>query len=595
MYVRDLLKTYDVICLQEHWLRDCERDEFREYAGDCCCTIKCMDDEIPNFLDDQVRGHAGTAILWKEELKDIVEPVTDGSHRVSVVRLNRAQDTPILLINTYMPSQGTKTADHKDTLDEVYEIITKYPECTPIWTGDINTDITRNKLTSNDKNLLHFCNENGLGISPCMPDSPTYHHFDNTSTSRIDLYIHKASEDPIDNIHILARDPTNTSPHDAVIATINGNFERMIEAKNQAPKKRVIWEKVDKLGYKEQTEVRLTSLIQCMENMPASIVTQRLNKILNQCALNNCPNPPKHRRRAKYRWHSSLKPLAQTSKKAYLDHKRAQNHQDKQQLKAKATAAKRTLRKAQRQLAAQRRRDVKNGIITACQSADRQEFFRAVRKQRNSSKRKAQVEFGLHHKETVAESWASYFEKLATPTDDETFDDEYNRHLETAYLLQSLNNNRQPLPPVGTEDVMQIVKKLKMGKAKDVFGISSEHIRFAAEPIFTVLTYLLNEVLRTGKLPDEYKLGTICPVPKKSKSARLPTNYRRITITSIVGKVAEIHIVNLMRKTADPIQSPLQFGFTSGISPNFAALIVSEVMNQAKSNKSPLYLALMDT
>ena len=127
----------------------------------------------------------------------------------------------------------------------------------------------------------------------------------------------------------------------------------------------MIWEKVDKLGYKEQTEVRLTSLIQCMENMPASIVTKRLNKILNQCALNNCPNPPKHRRRAKYRWHSSLKPLAQTRKKAYLDHKHAHNHQDKQQLKAKATAAKRTLRKAQRQLAAQRRRDVKNGIITA--------------------------------------------------------------------------------------------------------------------------------------------------------------------------------------------------------------------------------------
>ena len=122
-------------------------------------------------------------------------------------------------------------------------------------------------------------------------------------------------------------------------------------------------------------------------------------------------------------------------------------------------------------------------------------------------------------------------------------------------------------------------------------------MHFAAKPIFTVLTYLLNKVLRTGKLPDEYKLGTICPVPKKSKSARLPTNYRRTTITSIVSKVAEVHIVNLMRKTADPIQSPLQFGFTSGILPNFATLIVTEVMNQANSNKSPLYMyhALMDT
>ena len=316
-----------------------------------------------------------------------------------------------------------------------------------------------------------------------------------------------------------------TYPHDVVIATLVGDFKCMIEAKNHPPQKRVIWKKVDKIRYKEQTEAQLTSLIQYMENMPASVVTQRLNKILNQCALKNCPDPPKHRRRTKYRWHSTLKPLAQKSKKAYHDHKNAQNYQDKQQLKAKATAAKRTLRKAQRQLAAQRRRDVRNEIISACRSNDRQEFFRVVRKQRKSSKRRAQVEFGPYKKETIAESWASYFEKLATPTDDESFNDEYNKHLEITYLLQSLNNNRQPLPPVGTEDVKRIVKKLKMGKAKDVFGISSEHICFAAEPIFTVLTYLLNEVLRTGKLPDEYKLGTICPVPKKSKSARLPTNY----------------------------------------------------------------------
>ena len=192
----------------------------------------------------------------------------------------------------------------------------------------------------------------------------------------------------------------------------------------------MIWKKVDKLRYKEQTEARLTRLIQCMENMPASVVTQHLNKILNQCALKNCPDPPKHRRRTKYRWHSTLKPLAQNNRKAYHDHKNSQNYQDKQQLNATATAAKRTLRKAQRQLAAQRRRDVRNGFISACRSADRQDFFRVVRKQRNSSKRRVQVEFGPHQKENVAESWASYFEKLATPTDDESFDDEYNRYLE---------------------------------------------------------------------------------------------------------------------------------------------------------------------
>jgi type IV secretory pathway component VirB8 len=42
-------------------------------------------------------------------------------------------------------------------------------------------------------------------------------------------------------------------------------------------------------------------------------------------------------------------------------------------------------------------------------------------------------------------------------------------------------------------------------------------------------------------------------------------------------------------------QSDLQFGFTRGLSPIMAALIVSEVILQAKLQKSNLYLVTLDS
>ncbi len=45
----------------------------------------------------------------------------------------------------------------------------------------------------------------------------------------------------------------------------------------------------------------------------------------------------------------------------------------------------------------------------------------------------------------------------------------------------------------------------------------------------------------------------------------------------------------------NPIQSKHQFGFSPGCSPIFAALILTEVINEAKDSGEQLYITLMDT
>ena len=90
-----------------------------------------------------------------------------------------------------------------------------------------------------------------------------------------------------------------------------------------------------------------------------------------------------------------------------------------------------------------------------------------------------------------------------------------------------------------------------------------------------IMYHLVNTALKTGKLLDVYKVGYVTPVLKKTKNPTNPSNYRRITITSIIGKVVEKVLIDKVRPILDPLQSHLQFGFTQSISPVYAALIIS--------------------
>ena len=68
-------------------------------------------------------------------------------------------------------------------------------------------------------------------------------------------------------------------------------------------------------------------------------------------------------------------------------------------------------------------------------------------------------------------------------------------------------------------------------------------------------------------------------------------NYRGITVSSTFGKLFEY---SLLSKLNLP-QSDHQFGFTSGLSPVMAGLLVSEAKSEAIQNRHPLFLATLDS
>jgi hypothetical protein len=125
------------------------------------------------------------------------------------------------------------------------------------------------------------------------------------------------------------------------------------------------------------------------------------------------------------------------------------------------------------------------------------------------------------------------------------------------------------------------VQKLKNGKAADIFGITAEHLKYASHEVPTFLNTIANDVLTTGKIPDTMKTGLITPAPKKGKSARCPDSYRRITVSSVLGKVVEKEIVQRIRPTLNQTKSILQFGVTQSCSSVNAVFTLTETIADA--------------
>ena len=583
-----ILQKCDILCIQEHWLLAFEGKKFDAFFPGYQYIIKCADDADPVPPKQRRRGFHGTAIVWKADVDPLITPLPDGSDRLIAIQI-QSEPQPILLMNTYMPTEGAAQADYQENLDEVYTTINRYASHAILWTGDINASPIRTKATTNDKKLKLFLAETGLQVSSLMPDIPTFHHFNGTSTSRIDLFIVRESEELLATVTVRERDPTNTSPHDTILCSLKTLKPDVSPLKKnpveKAPRK-VNWEKTDISLYQELSGIRLGALLQSMDGLPISVVAERSNRILTECAQAACPPPTTGNKKKKFPWWSPIKPLA---KRSVLLHKKLMSIPSADRANSPTNSAlvlaKKLLRKAQRRAAAKQRADIKAAIIKSCKANQKNQFFKHIKEQRRPSSKTAAVDFQEHAKDTEENSWATYFAHLASPSENEEYDPDYKSFLETNYLLQRLTCQGVPMSKVSIQDTQKIVSSLKLKKAPDIFGLSAEHLRLAAPNLMEILQYIINQSIETGKLPDSFKYGRVCPMLKKSKSAKSPSNYRRITITSIIGKVVEKHMLGQLKLSINP-QSPLQFGFTSKSSPIFAALALTEVLAEAAENKT---------
>ena len=119
----------------------------------------------------------------------------------------------------------------------------------------------------------------------------------------------------------------------------------------------------------------------------------------------------------------------------------------------------------------------------------------------------------------------------------------------------------------------------------------AEHLKFAKPIITPILTNLYKNIKKTRLVPDMFKTGILTSVIKTGKNPMDVKSYHGITVTSVIGKVHEICILKKLKLQPD---SQLQFGFTEGLCPLMASVIITENKCENLQKKAPLFIATVD-
>ena len=106
--------------------------------------------------------------------------------------------------------------------------------------------------------------------------------------------------------------------------------------------------------------------------------------------------------------------------------------------------------------------------------------------------------------EEIMEGWKIHFQKLATPTDqnsniDKSFEEQV--FLNDLIIHQVCTEINKPEMPVTHDEVESAINHLKKNKAPDAYGITTEHIQLAQESLIPILTFLVNKTIELGSLP----------------------------------------------------------------------------------------------
>ena len=86
--------------------------------------------------------------------------------------------------------------------------------------------------------------------------------------------------------------------------------------------------------------------------------------------------------------------------------------------------------------------------------------------------------------------------------------------------------------------VLNLLCGLDSKKATGIDGISSRILKLSANVIAPSLSLIFNQIISTGIFPNDWKIARITPIFKSDAKDKM-TNYRPISVISIISKIAE--------------------------------------------------------
>jgi exonuclease III len=270
-YLKNVLNTCDILCIQEHWLLSLEKKMLENMHKDFNVSAKAVDDDDIKLNYKSLRRNGGIVVFWKKTIDNAVKIKYDGGSRIQVITINNVP-TMLCIVNVYMPSD-IKEGDYeyRDMMDQLNEVIQKYEETYILLCGDMNASLHRDDRRR-DRIFKNFSIESNLILPTNYPIDFTFHHHNGKGKSQIDYILFKGKTSNLQpRVSIIPFDAINTSDHTLTKVEITTQISKL------APKSAKIytkpaWDKCNSDEYKKiiQTEIRkhknTIELLCCRQN-----------------------------------------------------------------------------------------------------------------------------------------------------------------------------------------------------------------------------------------------------------------------------------------------------------------------------------------
>ena len=161
-------------------------------------------------------------------------------------------------------------------------------------------------------------------------------------------------------------------------------------------------------------------------------------------------------------------------------------------------------------------------------------------------------------------------------------------------LDSSLTSNEAFL--CSPESIVNLISSLPNRTSSGPDGISSLLLKSTAYSIAVPLQHIFNLSISTGSFPSIWKRSTVIPIPKTIPPSSSPGDYRPISLLSLVSKLLERHIFNILldHLYADGTLSDEQFGFLPNRSTTSALLSATQYIFSSLDRGVPMFGVFLD-
>ena len=188
----------------------------------------------------------------------------------------------------------------------------------------------------------------------------------------------------------------------------------------------------------------------------------------------------------------------------------------------------------------------------------------------------------LYKEDEIKARWKRYFEAL--------FNEE---NLRNDMGGIEIDTTEGPLPCVTERDVRAALKKMKNNKATGPDQIPGEVWKVLGDEGVRILKDVFNMVIKTGRMPEEWRKSILVPIYKGKGDVLSCSNYRGIKLLCHTFKLWERIVNNWLREIVSPDE--MHFGFmpqkgtTDAI---FALRQVIEKQREGQGNMSAVFIDL---